>query len=360
MRAPRLLLMLSLSACLCGGAIAGEAAAPAAPATPPPPAEPQLENINQVQIQVWISETTEDGLRDFGTNLNYVRSTRGVERSGTVERVSTRVFDADAFQVTLPAPDNNAYPDNVRLTPEAASSVTAGNVRVGSGITTSSGAGMTFSILESDHGTIEGVTRAIEQKADADLISKPELLVFEGGTAEIHAGEEVPFQSLIYQKGLAQLQVQWRNVGVNMGLSPKIIGDDLIEVNISKLDVSDQLPSSPIRGIDLPVFSTRSQTGTIVVPNGQTLVIGGLSTRNVFKSERRVPIVGKLPILGLPFRGRRVEARNSHLLIFVSPTVVDLRNLRPEAISALNFWREEKWKHLDRIEQEIEIMEDEL
>ena len=69
---------------------------------------------------------------------------------------------------------------------------------------------------------------------------------------------------------------------------------------------------------------------------------------------------GKLPVLGAPFRGRRVEARNSHLLIFLSPTIVDLRNLRPEAISALNFWREEKWKNLDRIEQEIEIMEDEL
>jgi type IV pilus assembly protein PilQ len=154
--------------------------------------------------------------------------------------------------------------------------------------------------------------------------------------------------------------VTWRQVGVNLSIQPVILDDDMIEINLAKLNVVDRLPSSPIRGIDLPVFSTREQTGQVLVPNGQTLVIGGLSTRNVTKTERRIPLVGKMPVLGAPFRGRRVEARNSHLLIFLSPTIVDLRNLRPEAISALNFWREEKWKNLDRIEQEIEIMEDEL
>ncbi|HQE81390.1 MAG TPA: type II and III secretion system protein, partial [Candidatus Hydrogenedentes bacterium] len=313
-----------------------------------------------VQIQVWISETTEDGLRDIGTNLDYTRFVRDIENNGTVERISTRVFDPTSYQVTLPVPDTNPYRDNVRITPDYPSSVATGNVLENGGITTQSGAGVTFSIIDSGTGTIDGIVRGIEQKSDGDLISKPELLVVENGVADIHAGEEVPYQSLIYQKGRAQLQVTWRQVGVNLGIQPTVLGDDMIEINLSKLNVVDQLPSSPIRGIDLPVFATREQTGQVLVPNGQTLVVGGLSSRNVFKTERRVPLLGRVPVLGASFRGRRVEAQNSHLLIFLSPTIVDLRNLRPEAISALNFWREEKWKNLDRIEQEIEIMEDEL
>jgi type II secretory pathway component GspD/PulD (secretin) len=354
----RVLPALALFSIMAGIALAGEEAPPP-PVEPPPPPQ-QVEPIRQVQIQVWISETTEDGLRDIGTNLDYTRFVRGEENSGSVERIATRVFDPASFQVTLPAADTNAYPDNVRLTPDFPDTVTDGNVLENGGITSQSGAGVTFSIIDSGTGTIDGIVRGIEQKADGDLISKPELLVVEGGTADIHAGEEVPYQSLIYQKGRAQLQVTWRQVGVNLGIKPTVLNDDMVQIDLTKLNVVDQLPSSPIRGIDLPVFSTREQTGQVLVPNGQTLVVGGLSSRNIFKTERRIPLVGKLPVLGAPFRGRRVEARNSHLLIFLSPTIVDLRNLRPEAISALNFWREEKWKNLDRIEQEIEIMEDEL
>ncbi|HNV21821.1 MAG TPA: type II and III secretion system protein [Candidatus Hydrogenedentes bacterium] len=355
----RVLPALALLGIMAGIALAGEETPPPPPVEAPPAAQ-QVEAIRQVQIQVWISETTEDGLRDIGTNLDYTRFVRGNENSGSVERISTRVFDPNSFQVTLPAADANPYADNVRLTPDFPASVAQGSTLQGDAITTQSGAGITFSIIDSGTGTIDGIIRGIEQKSDADLISKPELLVVENGTAEIHAGEEIPYQSLIYQKGRAQLQVTWRQVGVNLSIQPVILDDDMIEINLAKLNVVDQLPSSPIRGIDLPVFSTREQTGQVLVPNGQTLVIGGLSTRNVTKTERRIPLVGKMPVLGAPFRGRRVEARNSHLLIFLSPTIVDLRNLRPEAISALNFWREEKWKNLDRIEQEIEIMEDEL
>ncbi len=355
----RVLPALALLGIVAGIALASEETPPPPPVEPPP-VEQQVEPIRQVQIQVWISETTEDGLRDIGTNLDYTRFVRGIENTGSIERISTRVFDPTSFQVTLPVADTRPYPDNLRLTPDIPTSVADRAVLENQGITTQGGAGVTFSIISSGRGTIDGIIRGIEQKADADLISKPELLVVDGGMAEIHAGEEIPYQSLIYQKGRAQLQVTWRQVGVNLGIQPVILDDNMIQINLARLNVVDRLPSSPIRGIDLPVFSTREQTGQVLVPNAQTLVIGGLSSRQIFQTERRIPLVGKMPILGGAFRGRRAEARNSHLLIFLSPTIVDLRDLRPEAISALNFWREERWKHLDRIEQEIEIMEDEL
>ena len=228
----RVLPALVLFGIVAGIALAGEETPPPPPVEPPPPAQ-QVEPIRQVQIQVWISETTEDGLRDIGTNLDFTRFVRGIENSGTVERISTRVFDPNSFQVTLPAADTNPYPDNVRLTPDFPASVADGSVLESGGITTQSGAGVSFSIIDSGTGTIDGIIRGIEQKADADLISKPELLVVEGQTANIHAGEEIPYQSLIYQKGRAQLQVTWRQVGVNLGIQPLVLDDDMIEINLS-------------------------------------------------------------------------------------------------------------------------------
>ena len=154
----RVLPALALLGIMAGIALAGEETPPPPPVEAPPAAQ-QVEAIRQVQIQVWISETTEDGLRDIGTNLDYTRFVRGNENSGSVERISTRVFDPNSFQVTLPAADANPYADNVRLTPDFPASVAQGSTLQGDAITTQSGAGITFSIIDSGTGTIDGIAQ---------------------------------------------------------------------------------------------------------------------------------------------------------------------------------------------------------
>lgn len=387
MRAVRVLLVGSLLAMSWGtGAQENPATAEAAssapvepatsaatPAPEPPPPPKALTPIDQVQIQVWISQTDEDGLRELGANLNYTRFVREIEQSGSVERVGTRTFNPNAFDVQLPAPDANPYPDNVRLTPEsrnpwrpAGNTLTQIAPAPGTAdapvdvINTVSGVGLTGQVIDAGRGTLEGIFRGIETKRDVDLISKPELLVINGQKAAIHAGEQVPYQSIEYKNGRPVLGILWKDVGVNMELTPTVLPNRMVQLNFSKLDVTDRLSSQPIQSLEVPVFSQRSQTGGFIVPDGQTLVIGGLVTRNVTKTERRVPIVGKIPILGMPFRHRNASAQNSHLLIFVSPTVVDLRNMTEETTNAIQFWREEKWKHMDDIDEEIKQLEMDL
>ena len=321
----------------------------AAPTTPLPPLKP----IEQVQMHVWISETTEQGLRDLGSNLRYTRFIGGVEnQTDSLQQVNTQVFDPlnPLFGATLPAPDENLF--GAPLRPDQAGSLQ-------DGIQTQSGAGLTFTLFEDRHGTIDGIFRSVEEKADVDLISKPEILVINEKPATIHAGGEVPFQDIKYEKGVPKLNVSFKNIGVNMNVTPSIQPNDYVQLNITSLDVTDLVRIENIRGVELPVISKRSQTGSVKVPNGQVAVIGGLSSRVVRKSERRVPIVGKIPLLGIFFRGRRSEATNTHLIVFVAPTIVDLRELSPTAVNALQFWREGGWKNIKRIEQEIAVMEDE-
>ncbi len=340
-----------------------------APAVPPPPegapAPPVLTPINQVQIQVWISETNEIGLRDVGANLQYTRVANGAALGGSVEQVQTRVFNPlnTLYNVTLPAPDTSSFPK-----PGTAGATNLPNPlrpdqdnNVANNIQTQSGAGLVFSLINSNYGTLEGIFRGIEQKTDGDLISKPELLVVDNGIAEIHMGEQTPYQNVTYNVlGAGNLAVTWQDVGVNLKLQPLILSDDSIEINIGQLAVSERVISQDVRGVDLPVFATRSQTGVVLVPNGQTLVIGGLSSRSVQRTERRVPVLGAIPLLGIPFRGRSSKATNSHLLIFVSPTIINLRNLSDEAKTALNFWQDRRWENSERISKEIQVMQDEL
>ncbi|MFP4172198.1 MAG: type II secretion system protein GspD [Candidatus Hydrogenedentota bacterium] len=318
----------------------GEEEAPA----PEPDSGPV--SIDQVQIQVWISETTEDGLRQLGANLDYRRFIDDEEQTGSLERVGTQTFDPSNLEqrVTLPAPGNRtpARPD-----------LEGG---LGDGVQTQRGAGMTFSIIEAGRGTLEGVFRSLERRTDIDLISKPELVVVDQEQASIHAGGEVPFQGIEYKGADPILNVRWENIGVDLVLQPVILSNGMVQVNLERLRVKEVVRIDNIRGVDMPVFSERSQSGQVIVPTGQTLVIGGLSNRVLRQTERRVPILGRVPLLGIPFRARDAEAESTHLLMFVSPTIVDLRDLRPEAESALSFWREERWRHMDRIDQEKRLL----
>jgi type II secretory pathway component GspD/PulD (secretin) len=337
---------------------AAVAAAVAAGLPPPEPPKP-LVPIRQVQIQVWISETNEQGLRDIGNNLTYKRIVQGVEQNGSVQQVNTSTYELrDQFsRVALPAPDQAAF--NPAATSPPLRPDEAGTIA--DGLQTRTGFGLSASVISDGHGTLDTFFRAAETKSDVDLISKPELLVAENGKALIKAGGDIPFQDVTYAPttGVPQLGIKWRPIGVTMEMTPAILSDDSVMLKVDKLEVTDIARFDNSRGIDLPVFSKRSQTGYVQVPSGQTLVIGGLSSRVVRRTERRVPVVGKLPILGFPFRGRSSEAEITTLLVFVSPTIVDLRNLSKEAVGALNFWEERgnEWENTDRIQEEITALE---
>jgi hypothetical protein len=223
-------------------------------AAPPPDT---ADDIRQVQIQIWISQTDEDGLRELGTNLNYTRFVRGNEQSGSVERIETNTFDIfdtnptdnrpQTFETTLPAPDSNPFPDNVRLSPDTANVFApSGNTLVARpnrpgefNVNTYRGVGLSWSIIDADRGTLDGIFRGIETKTDSDLISKPEILVMNENTASIQAGEEFPYQKVVYDGGNPQLSVDWKRIGVNLELKPTILSDeDLVQIDITNLKSS--------------------------------------------------------------------------------------------------------------------------
>ncbi len=311
-----------------------------------------MADVQQVQVKVWISETNESGLRDIGANLNFTRFVRGVEQSGSVQGVESSTTNfADKFgAVTLPYPNAALFGDPMR--PDL-------NNNLGNGLQAYQGAGLEFSIIETSSGTLEGVFQSLEKHVELDLISKPELMVANNMPAIIKAGGQVPYQDVSYSGTTPTLKVAWRDVGVILNLTPTIMPNNYVQLNITQMEVSDTARIDNIRGVDLPVFSSRSQAGVVFVPDGTTLVIGGLSSRMVRQSERRVPVLGRLPLIGIPFRSRKSDAEVTSLLIFVSPTVVDMRAPTPQAKSALAFWRERgsDWAHAQRIDREVDAMQ---
>ena len=323
-----------------------EDAEPVVVAAPEEPKAKGKQSIKQVQISVWIVETNTQGLRELGANLQYTRFDGEDESGGSIQQISTGIIDTENpdFRTSVPEPTRELFPGGARpdLDEDAP------------GLQTQQGGGLEFTIINTGSGTLDGVFRSNSRKSRITLVSRPELLVINEKKATIHAGGEVPFQGINYNRdsgrvklkdGQPQLEVRWEQIGVLMELTPTIMSNNLVQIHLEKLEVSDLARIDRVRGIELPVFSKRSQTGWVVVPNRSTLVVGGLTSLVDRFSTRRVPILGKLPLIGIPFRSRRSDNTVSHLLIFISPTIVDLRNMTPQVEEATNFYLDEDWDH---------------
>jgi general secretion pathway protein D len=82
--------------------------------------------------------------------------------------------------------------------------------------------------------------------------------------------------------------------------------------------------ATPLVGqLPLPHFRVRQVTTTVVVWDGQTVVLGGLIAENVTKLKDKVPVLGDLPVVGRLFRSESSQTKKKNLMIFVTPTILD-------------------------------------
>ena len=93
---------------------------------------------------------------------------------------------------------------------------------------------------------------------------------------------------------------QYRNIGINVTITPKVFIDGEIELQIS-LETSTQLDTRVIAGIELPVFGTRNVTTTVRLRDGETNLIGGLIQQQDIRSVAGLPGLTDIPLLSRLF-----------------------------------------------------------
>jgi type II secretory pathway component GspD/PulD (secretin) len=109
------------------------------------------------------------------------------------------------------------------------------------------------------------------------------------------------------------------DVGVKLSVTPLTGGNDEITVriapevsNITELDLQS----------GLPVLSTRSADTTVRVQDGETIAIGGLTLNKEQSTNRKIPILGDLPLVGGLFRSRSRNIVQTELVVFVTPRIL--------------------------------------
>ena len=191
-----------------------------------------------------------------------------------------------------------------------------------------SGGGV-YSILGND---FQATLTAIAKAGKTEILSRPSILARNNQAATISLGQQVPLISGTRYDGLGgQINtITYQSVGVNLSVTPFISSDGNVEMvvtpEISSLTDRSQwvnISSGGTNGAVLvPVINSRVATTTVVVPDGQTVVIGGLMENTQADSETKVPGLGDIPVLGNLFKRKVKENVKRELMIFLTPTIV--------------------------------------
>ncbi|HUT24625.1 MAG TPA: hypothetical protein VM492_09810 [Sumerlaeia bacterium] len=166
---------------------------------------------------------------------------------------------------------------------------------------------------------------ALAEVAKLEVLSRPSILARNNQEAVITVGQEVPFirNSRITQEGQTINTVEYDDIGIILRVTPHISPDGLVEMDVAP-EIStltgDSVPIS--EGVTAPVFAKRSAETCVVVPDGRTVVIGGLMEDQDTESIGKIPMLGDIPYLGLLFQRKTTSKSKTELLIFLTPHVV--------------------------------------
>ncbi len=193
------------------------------------------------------------------------------------------------------------------------------------------GDGLTFGLGRiTDSGvSFAAILRALQADADTNIISTPTLVTTDNEEASLNVGQEVPFVTGSFSNtgsvggAINPFQtIQREQVGVKLVITPQINeGGSSLLLKISQ-EISS-IAASAEGAVDL-VTNERIIETTVIVDDGQILVLGGLLEDVLRESNQRVPILGSIPILGALFRTQKVDSVKTNLMVFIRAKI--LRN----------------------------------
>jgi len=182
----------------------------------------------------------------------------------------------------------------------------------------------------SDTGvSFAAIIRALNGDADTNIISTPSIVTLDNEEATLNVGQEVPFVTGSYSNtggntggAVNPFQtIQRQQIGVKLAITPQINEGDSMLLTISQ-EISS-IAQSAAGAVDL-ITNQRIIETKVIVDDGEILVLGGLLEDVLRESDQRVPVLGRIPILGNLFRSRKTDKIKTNLLVFIRPTI--LRN----------------------------------
>ena len=175
---------------------------------------------------------------------------------------------------------------------------------------------------------LSALARALESDVDANILSTPNLLTIDNEEAKIVIGKNVPFITGSFAQagsttagaaGVNPFQtIERKDVGLTLKVKPQVTEGGTVKLQIFQ-EVSSIQDTSNQAGI---ITNKRSIESTVLVNDGQTIVLGGLIQDDIQNGMDKVPGLGDVPILGSLFRYEKRKRVKTNLMVFLRPVVL--------------------------------------
>ena len=162
--------------------------------------------------------------------------------------------------------------------------------------------------------SVNAVVSAIVGESKGKVIAHPEITTIENKMATIQMGQKIPIKQFD-QSG--NVVIQFEDVGTILRVTPHITATNQILMHLIPERSSIEPDPSGI------IINTSNAETNVVVNNGQTAVIGGLTSQTEVESVAGIPILKDIPLLGALFRYSITKYEDRDLVIFVTPTIVE-------------------------------------
>jgi general secretion pathway protein D len=190
------------------------------------------------------------------------------------------------------------------------------------------GAGFNYAFSRLD-GNVVAKLNAFTRDNVVNIVSRPHLVVLDGKSASISVGTEVPTVSSEQSTDDVQgdentasilRNVQYRSTGTTLNVTPVVQSSGVLMLEIDQ-ELSEA-QTTTTSSIDSPTILNRNVTTSLNLRSGQTVLLGGLISENESTTQKRVPVLGRIPGLGRAFRVDSKGGTRTELIIQITPYIL--------------------------------------
>jgi type II secretory pathway component GspD/PulD (secretin) len=174
----------------------------------------------------------------------------------------------------------------------------------------------------------------LNKYADTKVISSPRTVTLDNETSSIEVGTQYPIVNVT--AGTANTtggsSISYSNLTVLLKVTPRISANNYVRLQVSPRVVRlGSKVTSVVGGVPNSVdsFNTREILTSVLIPSGNTLVMGGLIEDSITSGNIKVPILGDIPFLGILFRQDSKSRTKSNMIVFLTPTIVEDEDFQP-------------------------------
>lgn len=170
---------------------------------------------------------------------------------------------------------------------------------------------------------VDATLEAISTNNEVQLLARPSLTVVDNQEGEIQIGSQVPFEQgeSIASGGIATTNIGYRDTGIVLSITPQINNDGIVNL-IIRQELSSVNQTAGVNGN--PVFDNQEINTTVVVRNGENVVLGGLIQTDTENLNTGVPGLNRIPVLGKLFSYQQESLERKELFIVLRPEIINL------------------------------------